>query len=74
LLTGISMVGLFTTGAYILKAIGKVLHGPLPERWKNASIEIGPREKLAMIPLMALMLAVGVWPFWILSMIGTGIR
>ena len=74
LLTGISMVGLFTTGAYILKAIGKVLHGPLPERWKNASIEIGPRERLAMIPLMALMLAVGVWPFWILSMIGTGIR
>ena len=74
LLTGISMFGLFLTGAYILKVIGKVLHGPLNERWKDTTIEIGVRERLAMVPLMALMLAIGVWPYWILSMIGAGIR
>jgi NADH-quinone oxidoreductase subunit M len=74
LLTGIAMLGLFLTGAYILKVIGKVLLGPLNERWKDTPVEIGVRETLAMLPLMALMLAVGVWPYWILSMIGTGIR
>jgi NADH-quinone oxidoreductase subunit M len=74
LLTAVAMFGLFLTGAYILKVLGKVLYGPLSERWKDVAIEIGVRERLAMIPLMALMLAVGVWPFWILSMIGTGVR
>ena len=74
LLTGIAMLGLFLTGAYILKVIGKVLLGPLNERWKDTPMELGFRETLAMVPLMALMLAVGVWPYWILNMIGTGIR
>jgi NADH-quinone oxidoreductase subunit M len=69
LLTALSMVGLFFAGAYILKAVGKVLHGPLPERWKDAPLEIGFRERLAMAPLMVLLLAVGVWPAWILGMI-----
>lgn len=74
LLTGIAMIGLFFTGAYILKAIGKVLHGPLTERWKDAALEIGLREKLAMTPIMALLLAIGLWPGWILEMIGSAIR
>ncbi len=74
LLTGIAMFGLFLTGAYILKVIGKVLLGPLNERWKDASIEIGVRERLAMVPLMVLMLVIGLWPYWILSMIGTGVK
>jgi NADH-quinone oxidoreductase subunit M len=74
LLTGIAMFGLFLTGAYILKVIGKVLHGPLSERWKDTAIEIGVRERLAMVPLIALMLLIGVWPDWILTMIGAGIR
>jgi NADH-quinone oxidoreductase subunit M len=74
LLTGISMFGLFLTGAYILKVIGKVLHGPLNERWKDTTIEISVRERLAIVPLMALMLAIGVWPYWILSMIGAGLK
>ncbi|MGB7539782.1 MAG: NADH-quinone oxidoreductase subunit M [Anaerolineales bacterium] len=74
LLTGIAMIGLFFTGAYILKAIGKVLLGALPERWKEAPLEIGVRERLAIAPLMALLLAIGVWPAWILGMIGTAFK
>jgi NADH-quinone oxidoreductase subunit M len=68
-LTAAAMFGLLVAGAYILKAIGKVLHGPLPERWKDAALEIGIRERLAMAPLLILSLAVGIWPAWILAMI-----
>jgi NADH-quinone oxidoreductase subunit M len=74
LAAGAAAVGLFFTGAYILKAVGKVLHGALPERWKDAPLEIGLRERLAIAPLMALMLVTGLWPGWILEMIGTAIR
>ena len=68
------LVGLFFTGAYILKAIGKVLHGALPERWRDAALEIGFRERLAMAPLAVLLLAIGLWPAWILEMIGSAVR
>ncbi len=74
LATGAAMIGLFFTGAYILKAIGRVLHGALPERWRDAALEIGIRERLVMAPLMVLMLIVGLWPDWILKMIGSAIR
>jgi NADH-quinone oxidoreductase subunit M len=69
LFTAISMLGLLITGAYILKGIGKVLHGPLNEKWLGHGLEINRREVLAMAPLMLLMLIIGVWPAWILNVI-----
>jgi len=69
LFTAISMLGLLITGAYILKGIAKVLHGPLNEKWLGHNLEINQREVLAMAPLMLLMLVIGVWPAWILNVI-----
>ncbi len=67
-----AMLGLLFTGAYILKAIRMVLHGPLNERWAQGEhrlTDLRPRELFVMIPLMALMLSIGVWPAWILHII-----
>jgi NADH-quinone oxidoreductase subunit M len=69
LYTAISVIGLLITGAYILKGIMKVLHGPLNEKWLGHGLEIKPREVIAIAPLMALMLLIGVWPSWILDVI-----
>jgi NADH-quinone oxidoreductase subunit M len=68
-LTAIAMVGVLITGAYILKAVRLVLHGPLNEKWLGHKLEINPREIVAIAPLMALMLFIGVWPAWIVRMI-----
>ena len=67
--TAISMLGLLFTGAYILKAIAKTLHGPLNENWKGRLTEISPREIAVIAPLMVLMLWLGIWPSWLLSVI-----
>lgn len=67
--TALSMLGLLITGVYILKGIKKVLHGPLNEEWVGHDMEINRREVLAIAPLMVLMLFIGVWPKWILSVI-----
>lgn len=69
LYTALSMIGLLVSGAYILKGIKLVLHGPLNEQWKGHALEINRREVVAMAPLMVLMLAIGIWPSWILSVI-----
>jgi NADH-quinone oxidoreductase subunit M len=70
--TAISMIGVLFTGAYILKGIRKVLHGPLNERWSHGEhrlTEISKREIVVIAPLMVLMLVLGVWPAWILDVI-----
>jgi len=74
--TVISMLGLLFTGAYILKGIKKVLHGPVNERWaygEHRLTEINRREIIVMAPLMLLILWIGVWPAWILNVINKAV-
>ncbi len=73
LITAIAMIGLLMTGAYILKGVGKVLHGPLNTKWVGHKLEISTREILAIAPLMALMLVIGVWPGWLVEVINAAI-
>ncbi len=70
--TAVAMLGLLFTGAYILKGIKNVLHGPLNEHWAHGEhklTEINTREILVMAPLMALILVIGIYPAWILDVI-----
>jgi NADH-quinone oxidoreductase subunit M len=69
LYTALAMVGLLFTGAYILKGIKQVLHGPLNEHWVGHLPEINVREVFVIAPLMVLTLSIGVWPAWILNVI-----
>ncbi len=73
LYTALAMIGLFFTGAYILKAIKMVLHGPVNERWVGQLSEITPREVFVIAPLMVLMLWIGIWPTWILEIINRAV-
>ena len=74
--TAISMLGLLFTGAYILKGIKKVLHGPMNEHWahgEHALTEINTREILVMAPLIILILWIGIYPAWILDVINKAV-
>ena len=74
--TVISMLGLLFTGAYILKGIKKVLHGPMNEHWAHGEhklTEINTREILVMVPLMVLILWIGIYPAWILDVINKAV-
>lgn len=69
LFTALAMIGLFFSGAYILKGIKQVLHGPLNEHWAGHISEINAREILVIVPLMVMILWIGIWPSWILGVI-----
>ncbi len=73
LFTALSMFGLLMTGAYILKALKMVLHGPLNEHWVGHLSEINAREIFVIVPLMTLILWIGVWPSWILDLINRAV-
>ena len=66
-------IGLLFTGAYILKGIRAVLHGPFNLKWRNTNLEIELREVIAIAPLMVLMLVTGVVPNWILTVINASV-
>jgi NADH-quinone oxidoreductase subunit M len=68
-ITAIAMFGLLITGAYILKGVRATLHGPVNTKWIGHRLEISPREIFAVAPLMALLVVVGVWPSWLVSVI-----
>jgi NADH-quinone oxidoreductase subunit M len=73
IMTAISMLGLLFTGAYILKGVRMVLHGPLNVNGlalaHDRPIEITLREAIALAPLLVLMLLIGVFPAWLLTVI-----
>ena len=46
-----------------------MLHGPLNEHWVGHMTELNTREVLVMVPLMAFILFIGIWPMWILDII-----
>ena len=71
--TALSMIGLLFTGAYILIALRKVLHGPVNNHWVGHLSEINMREILVVVPLMVLILAIGIWPAWILDLINKAV-
>lgn len=74
LFIALAMIGLLFTGVYVLKALKLTLHGPLNENWKGKLSEINKRELLVIAPLMILMLAIGIWPAWILNVINQAVN
>lgn len=64
----LSMLGLLMTGAYILKGIGETLHGETKREWTNLP-KMTFTEHCVIWPLMVLMLALGIWPQWMLAII-----
>ena len=69
-IVALAMFGLLMTGAYILKAVRMVLHGPVNPAWQRTpGMEINLRETVALVPLLVLMLAIGLWPRLILDVI-----
>ncbi len=74
LLTIISMLGLLVTGIYILKAIQKVLHGPVGHEWEHHPLkDINWVEILGVAPLMVAMLLLGILPSIVLNPINFSI-
>jgi NADH-quinone oxidoreductase subunit M len=71
--TALSMIGLLFTGAYVLIALRKVLHGPLNTHWVGHLPEINTREIFVLVPLIVFILAIGIWPAWILEIINKAV-
>ena len=58
---GVVAIGIVLAGAYNLRALRRVAHGPLAEEWREMR-DLDLREAVAIAPLAVGILALGVWP------------
>jgi NADH-quinone oxidoreductase subunit M len=69
-LAAVALLGLVITAAVFLRMIQQAFLGPLPERWASWP-ELSRTEVLALAPVLALVVIVGVAPAWVLDVIDT---
>jgi NADH-quinone oxidoreductase subunit M len=62
----VSVLGLLVTAAVILTVIQKVFTGPLPAHCAGFP-DLNHGERLALAPVIGIMLLVGLWPQWIVA-------
>jgi len=68
----IAILGVILTAAYILLTIRRVFFGELPEKLTNIS-DISWRDKLVIGVLSLVMIAVGIFPSLLTTMIDSGV-
>jgi NADH-quinone oxidoreductase subunit M len=66
----VSVLGLLLTAIFILTILQRVFSGPLPERWAQMpDLTLG--ERLALLPPIALMFVLGIYPQLVLGVINS---
>ena len=65
-ITVLATIGLVVTAVYLLVMVQRMILGPLNPRWKDLK-DMDRRELISLAPLVALMLSIGVYPAWVLT-------
>jgi NADH-quinone oxidoreductase subunit M len=68
--TSLSVIGLLVTALFILGILQKVFSGPLDKKWENLP-DLTFAERLALIPAIGLMFALGLYPQFVLGVINS---
>lgn len=68
IIVGLSLIGVVITAAFLLWMIQRIFLGPLNPRWQDLQ-DMDKGELAAIVPLGVLMLAIGVYPWPLLSLI-----
>jgi len=67
----ISVIGILVTAAFFLRMIKLVLMGEFNPKWEGKMPEISFRELVTIVPLVALTVIFGIFPFLVLDLMDT---
>jgi NADH-quinone oxidoreductase subunit M len=68
--SSVSVLGLLLTAIFILTILQRVFSGPLNERWSQMP-DLTTGERVALLPAIVLMFALGLYPQFVLSVINS---
>jgi NADH-quinone oxidoreductase subunit M len=72
--TGFAVFGILLSAGYILWTVQRVFFGPRPERWSGLTDTTSWWEQVSMASLVAVIIAVGVYPATIVEVLESGVN
>jgi NADH-quinone oxidoreductase subunit M len=72
--TILGVIGILLSAGYILWTVQRVFFGPRPERWSDLSDTTSWWEQVSMASLVAVIIAVGVYPATIVEVLESGVN
>ncbi len=70
----IASISIVITASYIIRIIGKVFFGPMPEQFDHHIGDVTLRDKLALTLLCVVMVAIGVFPSIMSRLVASGVN
>jgi len=70
----IAAISIVITASYIIRIIGKVFFGSLPAELEGHNHDVSPLDKLAVVLLAGIMIAMGVFPSLIVPLVQSGVE
>ena len=70
----IASISIVITASYIIRIIGKVFFGPLPEEFEGHVHDVSVLDKIAIVLLSAVLVAIGVFPSLMVPWVQEGVN
>jgi NADH-quinone oxidoreductase subunit M len=67
-------ISIVITASYIIRIVGKVFYGRLPEEFAGHVHDVTPLDKLALVFLSAILIVVGIYPGVMVPLVRTGVE
>ncbi len=70
----IAAISIVITASYIIRIIGKVFFGPMPEAFEHHIGDVTVLDKVALVVLCVIMIAIGVYPAVMSPLVASGVE
>jgi NADH-quinone oxidoreductase subunit M len=70
----VAAISIVITAAYVLRVVGRVFFGKMPEEFVGHITNITPLDKVALVLLSAILIIVGVYPSIMVPLVESGVE
>jgi NADH-quinone oxidoreductase subunit M len=70
----VAAISIVVTAAYIIRIIGRVFFGPVPEEFADHLHDVRVLDKVALVLLSGILIAIGVFPSLMVPMVQSGVE
>ncbi len=70
----VAAISIVITASYIIRVIGKVFYGPLPQEFEGHVHDVTILDKIALIFLSLILVTLGVFPGWMVPLVQSGVQ
>jgi NADH-quinone oxidoreductase subunit M len=70
----VAAISIVITAAYIIRIIGKVFFGPMPEEFEGHVFDVSALDKVAVVLLATILVVVGVFPRIMVPLVESGVN